>query len=168
VWGDGSDPLFVCGNGTPARESNAFVVYKNGTVDANGSNVHSDARLKKHVQPLGDVLPKVEALRGVTYEFKDKGRYPAGKQIGFIAQEVQAQFPELVHETTNGYLSLSYEKFTAVLLEAVKEQQALIEERDQEVAALRKELETTRSDHNDRLARLEALLADEPEGGSEH
>ncbi|WP_431736401.1 tail fiber domain-containing protein [Cellulosispirillum alkaliphilum] len=49
-------------------------------------------------------------------------------QIGFIAQEVEKVLPELVHTNDEGYKSLSYDKLTAVLLEAIKEQQAIIEE----------------------------------------
>ena len=44
-----------------------------------------------------------------------------------IAQEVEKYFPELVVTGKDGYKSLNYAQFTAVLLEAVKEQQAEIE-----------------------------------------
>ena len=64
-----------------------------------------------------------------------------------LAQEVREAFPELVAEDTEGKLSVAYGNFAAVLLEAVKEQQATIE-------AQRKDLESMK----ERLALLEARL----------
>jgi uncharacterized protein YlxW (UPF0749 family) len=43
-----------------------------------------------------------------------------------IAQEIETVFPELVSSDSNGYKSVSYEKISAVLVEAIKEQQAQI------------------------------------------
>jgi len=155
-----TDPVFVVGNGSSSSNtSDAFVVYKDGTATVGGVAVTSDARLKKDVEPLGSVLARLINVRGVTYEFKDQERNPGGKQIGVVAQEVQKAFPELVRERADGYLSMSYGNFTAVLLEAVKEQQEQIE-------TLRKELESGK-DLEARLARLEALLSDsDGTGGS--
>jgi len=49
-------------------------------------------------------------------------------QIGVIAQEVEKVFPELIAEDENGYKAVGYEKFTPVLIEAIKEQQLKIDE----------------------------------------
>jgi hypothetical protein len=89
-----------------------------------GNNVSpSDQRLKQNIQPLENVLTKVEQLRGVNFEWKDKKR-DAGTQIGMIAQEVEKVLPELVSTDSEGYKSLAYDKMTAVLVEAVKELKA--------------------------------------------
>jgi hypothetical protein len=48
--------------------------------------------------------------------------------IGFIAQEVKEILPELVRENENGLLSLRDKSITALLVEAIKEQQKQIDE----------------------------------------
>ncbi len=48
-------------------------------------------------------------------------RYNWTGQIGFIAQELEEVYPELVHTDSKGFKSVSYEKLTAVFVEAVKE-----------------------------------------------
>nr|DAV20809.1 MAG TPA: structural protein [Caudoviricetes sp.] len=83
-------------------------------------NLTSDERLKEilgHITP--EQLKSVDKLNGVSYRYlTDKD-----KQYGFIAQEVQAYFPELVHEDENGYLSLDYISLIALLLEKTKDQE---------------------------------------------
>jgi hypothetical protein len=83
----------------------------------------SDQRLKQNIQPLENSLAKVEQLRGVSFEWKDKAQ-DAGTQVGMIAQEVETVLPELVSTDSEGYKSLAYDKMTAVLVEAVKELKA--------------------------------------------
>ena len=51
-----------------------------------------------------------------------------GSDIGVIAQEVEALFPEIVATRDNGYKAVKYEKLTAVLIQAVKELSAKVKE----------------------------------------
>jgi hypothetical protein len=60
----------------------------------------------------------------------------SGEHLGLIAQEVEAIVPELVHEDQEGYKYIRYQELTAVLIEAIKEQQALIQALSGRVAAL--------------------------------
>lgn len=79
------------------------------------------------------------------------------RQIGLIAQEVEEVFPELVHTDESGYKSVEYSKITAILIEAVKEQQAQIE-------SLRKENNEVLNQHSrieSRLAKMESFLFSE-------
>lgn len=104
----------------------------------------SDIRYKKNVTALEGSLDKLMQLRGVTYNWKTeefpKKNFNEDKQIGFIAQEVQALFPDLVKEQVDGYLSVDYVKMTPILVEAVKEQQEMIDAQKTEIAALQAEL----------------------------
>jgi hypothetical protein len=89
-----------------------------------GNNVSpSDQRLKQNIQPLENSLAKVEQLRGVSFEWKDK-KQEAGTQVGMIAQEVETVIPELVSTDSEGYKSLAYDKITAHLVQAIKELKA--------------------------------------------
>jgi hypothetical protein len=106
-----------------------------GTAYMNGSGwtFASDIRLKENVVTLDNVLAKVLQLRGVYYNYKIN---PGRKDIGVIAQEVQKQFPELVNTDSKGFLGVSYEKLTAVLIEAVKDLNTKVVKLEQANAAL--------------------------------
>ena len=91
----------------------------------------SDERLKENFAPLAGALDKVKAMGGYEFDWKDGIEdvvSKTGHDIGVKAQEVQAQYPELVHERDNGYLAVDYIKLNAVLIEAVKELAAQVEE----------------------------------------
>jgi hypothetical protein len=53
----------------------------------------------------------------------DKQDVHTGKDIGVIAQEIEAVLPELVVERDNGYKAVKYEKLVALLIEGIKDQQ---------------------------------------------
>ena len=62
-----------------------------------------------------------------------------GNRIGFIAQEMEPVLPELVFiNEADGYKGVNYAEVTAVLVEAVKEQQKMIEELKAEIEQLKK------------------------------
>ena len=100
----------------------------------------SDARLKTNVAVITSALDKVNSLRGVTFDWDQEKAgeldfFPRkDKDVGVIAQDVQAVLPEAVRnapfdwntETNSSrsgdnYLTVQYEKLTALLIEAVKE-----------------------------------------------
>ena len=116
---------FVVGNG---ENPDALVLDFDGNMTlAGGLTETSDRRLKTQIQPLDTgVLGPLGQIEPVRFRFKDERTHPSGPQLGLIAQEVQAQFPALVSEGASGYLSVSYSKFTAVLLKGLQEQQAEI------------------------------------------
>jgi uncharacterized coiled-coil protein SlyX len=72
------------------------------------------------------VLEKLERIRGVSFDWNEKyqslGRSTARREIGVIAQELEAVFPELVTRWgVQGYRAVDYGRLTGVLLEAIKE-----------------------------------------------
>ena len=85
-------------------------------------NSKSDARLKENIETIPAALEKVAALRGVNYTWKESGK----ESGGVIAQDVQAVMPNLIEE--GEFLSVQYNGLVGLLIEAVKEQQAQIEE----------------------------------------
>ncbi|MGA1871767.1 MAG: tail fiber domain-containing protein [bacterium] len=110
-----------------------------------GSWSGSDERWKKNIKPLEKSLDKVNQLQGVTYEWRREAfpaqNFPEGMQIGLIAQDVEDIVPECVQTNDDGYKSVSYEKLTAILVEAIKEQQGHIEKLQMEDEVLRMENE---------------------------
>jgi hypothetical protein len=114
----------------------------------------SDERLKRNVVPLRGALARVLQLRGVTFEWNELGQEEAQQengeepQIGFIAQEVEAVFPQWVRSSSSvrsssvrtgssngsedsageGYKHLAIRGFEALAVEALRELQAEVEQ----------------------------------------
>ncbi len=85
----------------------------------------SDRRFKQNITPIDSALEKVAKLQGVTFTW-DRAAYLRqffceGKQLGLIAQDVESIIPEVVLTDAEGYKSITYDKLTAVLIEAVKD-----------------------------------------------
>lgn len=98
-----------------------------GDVTGTGAHFASDKRYKRNIKQITNILPKINQLISIYYywkqgEFPDKS-FSKKKQIGFIAQEVEKIFPELVHTDSRGYKSLSYNKLTVILVQAIQEMQ---------------------------------------------
>ncbi len=115
--------------------------YVLGTAYSTGGfMLASDARFKTNVVTLEAALDTVLRLRGVSYDWKraeysDKN-FPATRQLGFIAQEVQKVLPQLVQKGEGDSLTLNYLGMIPVLVEAVKDQQAEINVKDERISAL--------------------------------
>lgn len=90
----------------------------------------SDEKLKTNITPIENALDKVLSLNGVEFDFLDEKNYGyLGKhQLGVVAQQVETVVPELVTTNPDGYKGVSYQHLTALLIEAMKEQQKEIEE----------------------------------------
>ena len=86
-----------------------------GVVTAPNFVSSSDARLKSEIETIADALALVCALRGVRFTMD------GSRQIGVIAQEVEAVLPEVVRVGEAGQLSVAYGNITGLLIEAVKE-----------------------------------------------
>jgi len=124
TWYDPSTSEFKLNNG-----GTVLTVDGSGNMTIGGTlTENSDRRLKTSVEPLGSVLDALADIRPVRYRFKESTGNAQDEDIGLFAQDVQKEFPELVHEGSDGYLSLSYSKLSSVLLKGLQEQQRQIEE----------------------------------------
>jgi hypothetical protein len=98
-----------------------------GDIRATGDVIaYSDARVKDNVETVKDALQTVTLLRGVTYTRKDNE--DKSRKVGVIAQEVLPILPEVVQKDTNGNYSVAYGNIVGVLIEALKELKAEIDE----------------------------------------
>jgi hypothetical protein len=168
VWGDYSQNTDFASTGV-----NQFLIRAAGGVGINTNNPAgyalnvngkllcasltqtSDARLKTHIATLDNALAQVLALRGVGFEWNQDAypalNLPAGRQVGFIAQEVEEVLPEVVSTDRLGYKGVAYASVAPVLVEAIKEQQ-------QRMDAQQKQLEAVRAE-NAQMKRMLASLA---------
>ncbi|MCW5921210.1 MAG: tail fiber domain-containing protein [Saprospiraceae bacterium] len=116
----------------------------------NGVIQTSDARLKRDIQPLAYGLNDLMKLRPVSYHWNDS-REGEQRHIGFIAQELQAALPEVVHDREwvvtdeekgtgewrpTERLGVAYSEIIPVAVAAIQEQQRLIEKQAQQIEAL--------------------------------
>lgn len=120
--------LFTQSSGSlgTAYVSNTKLYYNpsSGQLNATNFNSLSDARNKTDIATLEDSLDKVMQMRGVSFKWKDSGE----KSLGVIAQELETVIPEAVHTSEKGIKTVSYGLIIGVLIEAIKDQQAQIDE----------------------------------------
>jgi hypothetical protein len=143
--------FFVTGASTTATEAAAFVKFDNdsttsqvfqtfyindgaaacGRINANGANTAafgstSDSRLKENIVDLPSQLNNILALHPVEFNYIESEG--GGHQIGFIAQEMQEIYPDVVGKRDDGMLTVTgWSKTEARLVKAIQEQQAMIE-----------------------------------------
>jgi hypothetical protein len=172
VGGSNVQTLYASSSGNVGigTTSPAFKLDVNGAIRCVGAvNTTSDARLKQQIRPITGALARVQALRGVRYTFRQQ-EYPAlhlpdGEQIGVLAQEVEAIFPELVSTDAQGYKAVNYAQLTPVLIEALKEQQRQLERQQQQIEQLQQQGSAQQADHADLLTlkqQLARLLSQQP------
>ncbi|MEL6699433.1 MAG: tail fiber domain-containing protein [Bacteroidota bacterium] len=123
-----------------------FAGFFDGDVTVTGAfSSGSDVKLKREIKEEAQALDRIMQLQPTTYFF-DREEYPQmslakGLQHGFVAQELQEVFPELVTESAHPnqldpeameatpfeYLSVNYLGLISILTKAVQEQQQQIQ-----------------------------------------
>jgi len=124
------------GIGTGSNPANILTVKQNSVTDpiADAWTTYSSRRWKTNIKTLERPLEKVQHLRGVSFDWIENGKH----DLGLIAEEVGEVIPEVVAYEENGKdaKSVDYARLTALLIEAVKEQQATINRLSKRVEAL--------------------------------
>jgi hypothetical protein len=99
----------------------------------------SDITLKDNVRPIESAIFKVQQIRGVTFDWNEKSsklQQEKGHDVGLIAQEVEKVLPEVIQIREDGIKAIAYEKVVPLLVEAIKEQQTLIEDLSNRIKTL--------------------------------
>lgn len=104
-----------------ADSSPSYKLDVNGTFRCYGKTDSSDIRYKESIEDLESSLEKLTQLRPVKFNWIDKETYGSDREIGFIAQEVEEVYPELVKTDKEGYKSIAYGKISPVIVESIKE-----------------------------------------------
>ena len=170
-----NDGLFVknSGNVGIGTSSPSEKLEVSGSVKAVAYLYTSDRRLKEDIVTLPDALTKVLQLRGVNFVWRNTKE----KTVGFIAQEVEAIYPELVKtDQQSGFKAVQYGNIVAILVEAlkqenkervdaqmrceqdVKEVKRAVASVDEKSTQRMQQLEKENKDLKSRLERLEKLL----------
>ena len=136
------------------NSSPSYALDVSGVARFTGGYTTSDRRWKTNIEPINGALGTLEQLQPVNFdwrrdEFPNK-HFPEGKQIGFIAQEVEKVLPNIVETDNEGYKSVSYQSVIPLLVEAVKELQTT----NKDLAA---QLKTANDNHTADQARLKKI-----------
>ena len=128
-----SSSKVVIGNGNSGGHDYANGLGGNTVVSTNpfycysDITAYSDARVKENVEIIPNAVEKVQSIRGVTYTRNDMDDTDK-RYVGVIAQEVLEVLPEAVSEDLNGHYSVAYGNMVGLLIEAIKELKAEIDE----------------------------------------
>ena len=121
--------------------------HANGNIIAYSTTIGSDIRLKENVKTIEeDSLSKIMSLRPVTFDWKERP-VDATKSSGFIAQELEKIYPDMIYESVRlgaeegdetKYKHVRYNELIAHLTKAIQQQQQQIEEQQIEIDDLKK------------------------------
>lgn len=125
-------------------------VFLNST---GGLSASSDRALKTDVETLAPTLDRVAKLRPVSYRYKTDDGQPGPSALGFIAQEVEEQFPALVIGE-EGSKILNYSELVPITIAALQEEHG--QRRDADTAQAR-EIQALQRENAALQQRLEAL-----------
>lgn len=124
-----------------SRWDELFAVYPTFTYSP---DIDSDISYKSDINNISDILSKLKTLRPVTYKLADnkirEGKtdpnIPGKINYGFIAQEMTEIFPDIVTTRDDGTHGIRYTELIPVLVKAIQEQQAQIEELQKKIGSL--------------------------------
>jgi hypothetical protein len=121
--------------------SGSYRMYVAGGIYAEGNIVgFSDRRKKENIKTVGNALNIINKLRGVYYTTLND--IEQKRQVGVIAQEVEEVLPEVVTYAADvDEYGVDYGKFAGVFIEAIKEQQTIINTQANEIDLLKEELQ---------------------------
>jgi len=90
----------------------------------------SDERLKSKIEVIQDALAKIRQIDGVTFGWNElvPEKDMNVREAGVLAQQVQKILPEVVTERSDGYLAVHYEKMISILIQAIKELDAKVDQ----------------------------------------
>ncbi len=151
--GTAGTSIGVYGNGVDAD-----FLAEHGTYTSNSSR-----RWKTNITTLSGAMDKIMALKGVSFDW-DKA-HGGRHSLGFIAEEVGAVLPEIVvyeKDDSGNAKSMDYSKISAVLVEAIKEQQALILNQATKIQAQTKRIEQIQLDSIAIEQQIQTLKSNNP------
>ena len=124
--------------------SGIFAFDLNITSDGTLTTSTSDISMKENIDQITNAIEKVNKLRGVTFTWKSD---PSDtRQMGMIAQDVEPVVPEIVFTNPiDGLKGINYSQTTALLVEAIKEQQQQIESYKSQLQTLQEKVDKIES-----------------------
>jgi len=130
-----------------------------------GWTIFSDSRLKKDIEPFTDGLDLVRQINPIWFRYNGmNGITDTARFAGIIAQEIEKIAPYMISTTKSAerdgtsYLTYDANSMMYILINAVKEQQTLIDSLQQENAALQNKYDTSISDMQQKMMQMGAMI----------
>jgi hypothetical protein len=147
LYGYGGDFIIdTTGNvGIGTADTGIYTLAVAGDLSVSGcdgcSNPTSDIKFKDNIEPIESSLDKIRKIQGVSFNWKTKEfkerKFPGGKHYGVVAQEIEKVLPEVVVDGSHGEKRVAYLEMIPILIEAVKEQQKIIEKQNKDMEELK-------------------------------
>lgn len=143
------------------RGSTSLMLGSTVVCTASGCTTTSDKRLKKNIYPLQNSFDKILSLQGVEYDWKDSKEFGTQHQVGFLAQDLEKVYPEVVvTDPQSGRKSVSYGNLLAPLVEAFKELASRFGLMNNDVSKLKREMASVKEE-NEKIKAESQKLKDE-------
>ncbi|MBY0413027.1 MAG: tail fiber domain-containing protein [Bdellovibrionales bacterium] len=124
------------------------------SISWNGTSCSSDKRLKENIESLTSSLDDVLKLRSVTFNWKkDKSKE---RQLGYIAQEVEKVFPEVVKNDDKGFKQVNYANLVSVATAAIQD---FFYKWENDSSLLHREIATLKNENSKKDQEIELLKA---------
>ena len=141
IYSGGKVAIGTCPNGDPNNplcvDPPQTELDVGGPIQATSFLYRSDLRMKENIRTIPHALDRVLKLHGVLFDWKNHPSQAGKDQLGFIAQDVEKIFPEVVVTHSNGMKAVGYANLLAPIVEAFKEQNEIIARHNEEIADLK-------------------------------
>ena len=127
--GSGGETAYITLDGSTttvevAKNLNVSANISGSQIEASGDVIafsSSDRELKDNITYIHNPLDKINKIGGYKFTWNDKQDTYLGKDVGVLAQEIEAVLPEVVTTRATGYKAVKYEKIVPLLIEGIKE-----------------------------------------------
>ena len=153
----GGKVVVMNGNVGIGKVSPAYELDVNGTIRASVPLVISDERLKSNIKSLSDEKERLYLLNGKSYMKKllpaslaedslaeKKEEVIEFPEYGYLAQELEKIFPDLVSRDSAGYYAVNYTGLIPVIVEALKDQRISVEDKQAQIEKLQSQVDEQR------------------------
>jgi hypothetical protein len=175
-------------NNNPSCALEIGTTGTNYEIKVNGSIVlTSDERVKKNIRDIAESSTKLRLLKAVSYNFKGISENETEDELlnnsgienkpvfkprnnkdsygrnyyGFLAQDVQKLFPDLVYKDSAGILGIDYIGIIPLLVNALNEQEITINTQTEKIADLELRLSKLENSNGSASQKVGAKMAEE-------
>lgn len=126
-------------SGNDVTLSGINAISTTGTVTAGDFVVGSDRKFKKEIESIPNAVELCKKMDGKSWTWDPTTTNLSGKAAGFIAQEIPEEIQYLVYKSERG-LAIKYYAITGILVNAIKELSAQIDELKQKIEDLQESM----------------------------
>lgn len=127
--------------------ASGYELYVWGNTYTTGTYSSSDKRFKKNIEGIKSINSNLFKIQSYSYDFRQnefkERNFDDKHHFGFLAQEVQEVFPDLVKQDGQGYYAINYSEFIPLLLQSLKEEDQKVKDLEVRIADLESKIGAT-------------------------